>query len=135
MIDCLIVGDSIAVGLAQYKKDCIAVAVGGINSYQWNSQNIQRPMIDMVDYNKVIISLGSNDHEYIDTRKQLEKLRSKIHGKTVYWLMPAIKPNVQDIVLSIARSNGDKIIYLKTLQPDKIHPSAAGYREIVKEIN
>ena len=35
MIDCLILGDSIAVGTHQFKPECSAVAKGGINTWQF----------------------------------------------------------------------------------------------------
>ena len=36
MLDCLILGDSIAVGVHMFKKECVAYAKGGINSWQYN---------------------------------------------------------------------------------------------------
>ena len=36
MIECLILGDSIAVGTQQFYKECVAIAKGGINSWQFN---------------------------------------------------------------------------------------------------
>ena len=46
MIDCLIVGDSIAVGTHQFKPECVAYAKGGINSWQWNKQNANRKLAE-----------------------------------------------------------------------------------------
>jgi lysophospholipase L1-like esterase len=48
--------------------------------------------------------------------------------------MPAIKPDIQRIVLKIAVANNDKIIYIKNLSKDGIHPSQAGYRQIVEDM-
>jgi hypothetical protein len=134
MIDCLIVGDSIAVGTSTYMKDCVSLSKGGINSWQWNKVYIDRPFIRDAEYGKVIISLGSNDHSGVNTLKELQKLRATIHSKKVYWIMPAIKPDIQRIVLSIAASNGDGIIYIKDVSHDKIHPSTNGYKQISAEI-
>jgi hypothetical protein len=134
MIDCLIVGDSIAVGTSTYKKDCVSLSKGGINSWQWNKVYIERPFIKDADYNKAIISLGSNDHSGVNTRRELEKLRGTIKSKKVYWIMPAIKPNIQEIVLSIASMNGDSIVYIKGISSDKIHPSSSGYKQIALEV-
>jgi hypothetical protein len=134
MIDCLIVGDSIAVGTSTYMKDCVSLSKGGINSWQWNKVYIDRPFIKDADYNKVIISLGSNDHSGVNTRRELEKLRDTIKSKKVYWIMPAVKPNIQEIVLSIASMNGDSIVYIKGISSDKIHPSSSGYKQIALEV-
>lgn len=134
MMDCLILGDSIAVGTSSVLQQCISVSQGGINSWQWNKDHSNRPMIDMQEYSTAIISLGSNDHSGVNTEKELKKVRAKIHAKNVYWIMPAIKPDIQQIVLKIAVANNDKIIYIKHLSKDGIHPSQAGYKQIVGEI-
>ena len=42
MIECLIVGDSIAVGVSQVRHECMSIAKSGINSSDWNKQNIQK---------------------------------------------------------------------------------------------
>jgi len=36
MIDCLIIGDSIAIGIHQFKQECQVIAKSGINSWQFN---------------------------------------------------------------------------------------------------
>ena len=142
MFECLILGDSIAVGTIQHKPGCIEMAKGGINTWQWNRDNLNRPTIDMQEYNNAIISLGSNDHSGVNTEKELEKLRAKLNAKNVYWIMPAgnLKASnvpiekIQAIVLKIAVANNDKIIYIKGLSKDGIHPSTAGYKDIVNQI-
>lgn len=141
MIDCLILGDSIAVGTSNFKKDCITLSKGGINSWQWNRMYSERPFAIDASYNKVIISLGTNDHAGVNTQKELEKMRATIHGKKVYWIMPAgnLKASnvpiekIQDIVMKIAMYNNDSIVYIKDLSSDKIHPTTNGYKKIVAE--
>lgn len=140
MFECLILGDSIAVGTQQFKQECISISKGGYNSFQWNKEFINRPALDMQNYKSAIISLGSNDHSGVNTRKELEKIRASIKAEKVYWIMPSGNPNqnlinkIQDTILSIARSNGDQIIYIKGIQKDGIHPSTTGYKQIVSEI-
>ena len=71
MLECLIVGDSIAVGTATARPECVAYAKGGINSYQWLNKNIDKtPLIAKT----VIISLGSNDHKYVKTESELRAI-------------------------------------------------------------
>ena len=36
MLDCLIIGDSIAVGSHMFRKECVAFAKGGITSHGWD---------------------------------------------------------------------------------------------------
>jgi lysophospholipase L1-like esterase len=81
----------------------------------------------------VIISLGTNDHPGVKTREELEKTRAKVKANKVFWVLPAIKPNIQEIVKDIAAKNGDTVIPISALQPDKIHPSWAGYKDIVEK--
>jgi lysophospholipase L1-like esterase len=141
MMDCLILGDSIAVGTSNYMKDCVSLSKGGINSWQWNKMYGDRATATDVSYNKVVISMGSNDHVGVNTQKELEKLRATIHGKKVYWIMPAgnLKASnvpiekIQDIVMKIAMYNNDSIVYIKDLSSDKIHPTANGYKKIAAE--
>lgn len=128
MIDCLIIGDSIAVGTHQFKKECVAYAKGGINTWQFNKQYTG----DFYSGN-VIISLGSNDHKGVNTRKELEALRNRVLAKNkVYWILPAIKPEIQEIVKDIADRNGDVVLPITRLQPDGVHPSWAGYKELAE---
>jgi hypothetical protein len=134
MIDCLIVGDSIAVGTSSYRKDCVSLAKSGINSWQWNREYISRPFVIDADYNKVVISLGSNDHSGVNTYKELQKLRATVKAKKVYWIMPAVKPDIQRIVMEIAVYNNDGIIYIRDLSYDKVHPTNTGYGKIASEI-
>jgi len=130
MLDCLILGDSIAVGTQQFKQECRAVAKGGINSWQYNKNYKGEFFAD-----HVIISLGSNDHQGVKTRKELEDLRSRVLAKSrVYWILPAIKPDIQDIVRDVAAKNGDTVLPITKLQKDGIHPSWAGYKEIGEQI-
>jgi hypothetical protein len=98
MIDCLIIGDSIAVGTHQFKKECVLYAKGGWNTWQWNRDYLKNDLTA----NTVIISLGSNDHKGVKTRHELERMREKVKGQRVFWILPAIKPEIQQIVLDIA---------------------------------
>ena len=130
MLDCLIVGDSIAVGTHQFKPECAVYAKGGINSKQWVDKNIKNMPLEA---KTVIISLGSNDHKYIKTENELQTVRLLTKADRVYWILPAIKPDIQEIVKKVAAQYGDTVLPITSLQPDKVHPSWAGYKEIAKE--
>jgi lysophospholipase L1-like esterase len=130
MLDCLIVGDSIAVGTHQFKPECAVYAKGGINSKQWVDKNIQNTPLQA---KTIIISLGSNDHKYVKTEGELQTVRQLTKADRVYWILPAIKPDIQEIVKKVAAQYGDTVLPITSLQPDKIHPSWAGYKQIAKE--
>ena len=130
MLECLIVGDSIAVGTHQFKQECAMYAKGGINTKQWLDKNVQNlPM----QAKTVIISLGSNDHKYVKTESDLRTIRQLTKADRVYWILPAIKPDIQEIVRKVAGENGDTVLPIESLQPDGIHPSWSGYKQIVSE--
>ena len=131
MIDCLILGDSIAVGLQQFKPECQAQAKGGVNSWQFNRQ-----YTGPFGARSVVISLGSNDHVGVKTRRELETLRSKVTEQSrVFWILPANQKLIQDIIILIAQANGDIVVPIARLQKDQIHPSWAGYRDLSEKIN
>lgn len=130
MIDCLIIGDSIAVGTKQFRPDCVAFAKGGINSRQWRKQYLEGDKGNLPLAETLIISLGSNDHNGVNTREEISNIRSKVLANRVYWILPAIKPEVQAIVREVALGFGDTVLPITRLQPDGVHPSWAGYKEL-----
>jgi lysophospholipase L1-like esterase len=130
MLDCLIVGDSIAVGTAHVRQECVSYSKGGINSWQWVNQNIGKTPLHA---KTVIISLGSNDHKGVKTEKELETIRELTKADRVFWILPAIKPNIQDIVKKVAAQHGDVVLPITRLQKDGIHPSWAGYKELAEK--
>ena len=128
MFECIIAGDSIAVGIANVRKECVSYSKGGINSKQWLDKNIQNtPLIA----NHVIISLGSNDHKYIKTEAELRVIRTLTKADRVYWVMPSDKfPEAQSAVWHVANENNDIVLGTKRMQTDNVHPSWAGYKEL-----
>jgi lysophospholipase L1-like esterase len=129
MLECLILGDSIAVGTHSFRTECVAHAKGGWNSWQWNRDYLNKDLTA----NTVIISLGSNDHKGVKTRQELVKMREKVKGQRVFWILPAIKPDIQNIVKEIAKDNNDVILTIPALQKDGVHPSWRGYKEIAEQ--
>ena len=133
MIDCLILGDSIAVGTAQARPECVAYAKTSLNTSQFNKKYPQN-----FNGKVVVISLGSNDHKYIKTEKELFKLRERVQAETVYWILPAGNAKTSEIpvvrtqehVESIAEMYGDWIIRIPSLSKDGVHPTGKGYERI-----
>jgi lysophospholipase L1-like esterase len=129
MIDCLIMGDSIAVGTHMFSKQCAVIAKNGINSYDWVNKNIDKSPYQA---KTVIISLGSNDQKFIKTESELQTIRKLTNADRVYWILPAIKPNIQEIVKKVAAEHGDIVLPIRGLQPDGVHPNSSGYKDIVE---
>jgi len=134
MIDCIVLGDSIAVGTHLQRYECVSYSKGGINTWQWNKQFGNNDLTAK----SVIISLGSNDHKHIKTDKELLALRAKVKASKVYWILPAgnLKAGgvdievIQIIVKDIAAQYGDVVLPITHLSKDNIHPTGQGYRDI-----
>lgn len=137
MLECLILGDSIAVGIKQFMPQCEMRAKGGINTWQFNKM-----YTGTFNADTVIISLGSNDHQYVKSYDELFEMRQRVGiTKNVFWVMPMgnLKASnvpierIQEYIREIAEYYGDSIIETKRVQPDGIHPSWAGYRDLVDQ--
>jgi len=131
MLECLIAGDSIAVGIANVRKECVSYSKGGINSHQWLNTNIKNTPLQA---RHVIISLGSNDAYVKNTEEELRTIRQLTNAQRVYWVMPSDKfPKAQSAVWHVANEYNDVILRTDRMQPDGVHPSWAGYKELAEK--
>jgi lysophospholipase L1-like esterase len=138
MIACLVLGDSIAVGLYQQLPQCESLSKSGWNTWQWNRDYLKYDLTAET----VIISLGSNDHKYIRTQAELERMRAKVTAGRVFWILPHGNlpagglpiEEVQRIVKMIAALHGDTVVPITRVQRDSIHPSWAGYKEMARVV-
>jgi len=130
MLECMIIGDSIAVGVAMVRKECVSYSRGGWNSWQWNKDYLHLAMTK--PYETVIISLGANDHKGVKTESELRKMRENIQGKRVFWISPGMdrKPIAQTAIEKIAKEYGDVVLPRPQdhMSTDKIHPTVKGYK-------
>jgi lysophospholipase L1-like esterase len=130
MLECLIMGDSIAKGISDVRKECVAYAKSGINSRDWLNQNVGKsPYIAKT----VIISLGSNDLKDVKTEEELRTIRKLTKADRVYWIMPSIKESVMQAVSIVAQENGDVVLTGVKRGPDNVHPTYAGYKKIAED--
>jgi lysophospholipase L1-like esterase len=135
MIDCMIIGDSIAVGVSMVRKECVSYSKGGWNSWQWNkdylSQSTTKP------YETIIISLGANDHKGVKTEQELRKMREAIKGKRVFWIDPGKdrKPIPHEAMTKIAKEYGDVVLLRPAgnMSTDGIHPTGKGYKILAEQ--
>lgn len=128
MLECLILGDSIAVGTKMFRPECADYAQGGITSLGWNKKFGNNDL----SADTVIISLGTNDWIKADTYGMLMNIRTKIKGKRVFWILPneESKPLIVHQVHEVANQFNDTVLPTTRWQPDKIHPSWAGYKSL-----
>jgi lysophospholipase L1-like esterase len=123
-------GDSIAVGVSYFRKECQTIAKSGINSGDWKKKHLSA----LPSAKNTIISLGSNDWDK-HTFDNLHEIRSKIQGN-VYWILPSAtrKYKQRNVVMEIADAFGDRVIDRpKEMSPDGIHPTMNGYRELAEK--
>jgi len=141
MLECLILGDSIAVGTQQFRPECAVMAKGGINSQQWRQKYLQSDSGALPEAKTVIISLGSNDHKNVRTIKELQEIRRNVRADRVFWILPhgnnpASGTDIewlQAFVKVVAGENGDTVLPITRVQKDNIHPSWAGYRDLAEQ--
>ena len=136
MLECLILGDSLAVGVAnaatRYHRPCIIQAHGGDNSSQIFVKFRQRELPNQ-HFKNTIISLGTNDQNAKQTLEYANRIRERIRGQ-VWWVLPSatLRPEQRKAVQDVARIWRDQIIDLepRQLSPDGIHATPRGYIEI-----
>jgi lysophospholipase L1-like esterase len=132
MIDCMIVGDSIAVGTSQTRPECVSFAKSGWNSMNWNKDYL--PKVEGKQVKTLIISLGANDYKGIKTDEELRKMRAKVKAERVFWvsLGKDRKQEQMAIITKIAAEYGDTIIPRPEahMSSDKVHPTGRGYKII-----
>ena len=130
MLECLILGDSIAVGIHQARPECVSYSKGGWNTWQWNKDYLAQASAQPAK--TIIISLGANDHKGVKTEQELRKMREAIKGTRVFWIDPGKerKPIPHDAIVKIAQEYGDTILPRPRdhMSGDGVHPTGRGYK-------
>lgn len=129
MLDCLVLGDSIALGVGQARPDCRTIAVAGISSDYFVQIFPGAPQA-----RTAVISLGVNDGDGIATADNLAKLRGRVLADTVYWLVSGTNQRIRDAVQASAGRSGDRLIDVTPLAgADHIHPDRSGYARLASQ--
>ena len=133
MLECLIIGDSIAHGISNIRKECNQLAEIGLSSVEWNRKYGKSMILTEMDYKTVIISLGVNDSNIERLERELRQIRGKLKQKDVVWIIPSEKRQEQrNIVTMIAAVYNDRMVEIPSYSQDGIHPNIRGYDDIVK---
>lgn len=126
MLECAILGDSIAVGISLHLKNCHRQAIGGVSSQKYEQYYTKR-----IGANHVIISLGSNDKILTDYII-LEKIRKRVSEAKVTWILSYNNENSREIIRKIAKNYGDSLLEIKETK-DTIHPTTKEYKRLADE--
>lgn len=136
MLECLILGDSIAVGISQAMPKCISLARSGITSEKWYRGYSYNPYFEDT-YKVVVISLGTNDMRGM-TAEMLFNIRQKVKANMVIWILPniSLKPVQVSVIKELANEFKDKVLPINDyLGYDGIHPkSSTEYQKIGEKI-
>jgi hypothetical protein len=126
MLECLVLGDSIAVGIGSVSPQCQTIAKVGINSKNFVASHKYIPKA-----HTTVISLGSNDGN-ADFSKYLKELRTNVSGKVI-WILSNNNDKARKIALSIAKQYGDNVVYLSSFaSADGVHPKS--YSSVSKKV-
>ena len=132
MLPCIVIGDSIAVGVGQYRPDCQTLAKTGITSSRYITDYLPAAAAQA---DIAVISLGVNDDATVDTIANLRQVRARLTSRRVTWLLPGLKPDVRSAIRLVAAENGDQWIDTKPeVGRDHLHPTSAGYRALASRI-
>ena len=125
---CVMIGDSIAVGVGMNRPECETIAQVGINSERFVTTMMPAGTMTV---DTAVISLGVNDDASLDTLTNLREVRGRIAGRTVFWLLPGLKPSVREMIQTVAAEYGDRLIDTRPeVGRDHLHPTGTGYQRI-----
>lgn len=125
MMECLILGDSIAVGIAQHTPCVVMAQVGRTSSAQANM------IVRRVSARHAIISLGSNDPFDPDLLRNLRRVRAGVDARFVTWIIP-YHSHAGGAVRRVADAYGDGMVELRAFKTnDGVHPS--NYRGVAQD--
>ena len=136
MLDCLILGDSIAQGIAQQRKECMVIAEKGVTSEMFKYEIINNPEFTKKIWKTMVISLGTNDKHWDVTEIYLRILRERVKGDRVWWILPQPRfTKARNAVRLVADTYGDQVLEVpeKILEKDQIHPTIAGYKQLAEQ--
>ena len=127
-LDCLVMGDSIAVGISQF-SDCHTASSNSVSSKTWLAQYYY---VLYYPAKSVFVALGTNDDYYPESKKTLYRIRQAIRSKNVTWLAPKLNLPARKAVEEIAKEFGDQVFEgpKNSLAPDGIHYTPDGYKTI-----
>jgi hypothetical protein len=113
MIDCAVVGDSIALGVGTELHRCVVNATIGIPSTEIVGRVEQASIL--------VVSAGSNDPRNPKLEANLRAIRARAAQKVI-WISP-MDPVAAEAVRRVAKIHGDTVVHFAP-RPDHVHPKS-----------
>jgi hypothetical protein len=116
---CAIIGDSIAVDLRSYFRECRTDAKIGIGT-----KAIAARVSGRADL--IVVSAGSNDYLTPGLLARLQGLRARAGAARVIWILPA--PRIAAAAVeTVAHAHGDAVVSFSVSRTDRehIHPQSS----------
>lgn len=123
MPSCLLLGDSIAIGLQKFMVGCTFVAGIGVNTPTMVHRLENTPALHDVVYDVAVVSLGSNDRiGGIRLEMHLTVLQRRVPARRIIFVLPALEAQ-RASVARIAEAFGHSTV---SFEPGKdgVHPNS-----------
>jgi len=129
MMDCVYIGDSIAIGLQQYEPNCgIYAKVGADTDF------IVKQFSGTKSAGHAIISMGSNAPMNPRNYQNAIKLRKSLDVDFVVWILPYDR-TAAAAIRKVAQQFPDAILDLHGIPTkDKVHPNYRKTSDMVQDI-
>jgi hypothetical protein len=121
LLSCLILGDSIALGVAAALQ---ILHFGGCDVRARNGASVAliAAMAPSIGYREIVVSAGSNDRLNPSRARDLIALRGKLRGAKVTWIYPRQSASAWD-VYRVARRFSDRTVDISSVSSkDGVHP-------------
>jgi len=123
---CAVVGDSIALGLRGYFRECRTSAKIGIGTKAVAARVTGRADV-------IILSAGSNDYSTPGLLGRLKALRSRAGSARVIWIRPAPR-RAAAAVETVAHAHGDAVVAFAVSRTDRVHLHPQSSRTLAADI-
>jgi hypothetical protein len=95
-----------------------------------DAKNCSLMALDIILDGQNLIRTPLSYWQSVKTEIELIALRSRITEGRVFWILPAIKPERQKIVVKVANSYNDRVIRIPEVSTDGVHPTYNGYKRL-----
>jgi lysophospholipase L1-like esterase len=134
MPSCLILGDSLAVGVSQHLPQCEVHAKVGAQTNSFIGSGIH---VNQWFSDTALVSLGSNDSGSPAIQYDvLRKFRKTLTANRVFWILPNNNWVAREAIKEVSKEFGDFLIDARNYErsPDKVHPTGKAYKEIASAV-